>query len=53
MIEEEIVIKKGCIYVSKRKLKGEMIQLHHNILVSRHNSEKYTGRPRVLKKGLD
>jgi len=32
-IEKGVVIKKGQIYMPERKLRGEMIQLHHNIPV--------------------
>ena len=36
-IEGDLVLKKEKVYISKNnKLKVEIIQLHHNILVARH-----------------
>ena len=35
-IEDRIVIKERRIYVPKGKLRGEIIQLHHNTLIEEH-----------------
>ena len=35
-IEDRIVMKERRIYVPERKLRGEIIQLHHNTLVGGH-----------------
>jgi len=35
-IEDGIVMKEGKIYVPERKLRGEIIQLHHDTLVEGH-----------------
>lgn len=35
-IEKGVVIKKGQIYVPERKLRREIIQLHHNMPVGGH-----------------
>jgi len=35
-IEKGVVIKKGQIYMPERKLRREIIQLHHNMPVGGH-----------------
>jgi len=36
-IEEKVVIKEGRIYMPEGELRGEMIWLHHNILVGKYS----------------
>jgi len=39
-IEEDLVLKKGKVYVLKNeKLRVEMIQLHHNVPVARYGGK--------------
>jgi len=35
-IEKEVVMKEGQIYMPERKLRREIIQLHHNMPVGEH-----------------
>ena len=43
LIEEGVVMKKGYIYILERELRGEMVCLHHNMLVG-----EYRGRQKMV-----